>query len=229
MSPPPMQMSLNVRSDDAWSERPRFKTVEAFCPTTCQCGRAVESSSCPLPFGISCDRLGDRFCLTLNGRHYCPGPHDEILARSEHGIMIPSKWLHWWKNMNLNQWIRAATIKCGCWKSEHEYWPWMVEWRAGCPGFFGICWSLAADGFTSYPRSSRWKPWDELSPPGCPGGLTPFRHATLFSKMATNDATIVDPLLPQIQAAHEEMYRTLVYMGGEKKTMVSRDVSIYFP
>jgi hypothetical protein len=47
--------------------------------------------------------------------------------------------------------------------------------------------------------------------------------------MATNDATIVDPLLPQIQAAHEEMYRTLVYMGGEKKTMVSRDVSIYFP
>jgi hypothetical protein len=35
--------------------------------------------------------------------------------------------------------------------------------------------------------------------------------------MATNDATIVDPLLPQIQAAHEEMYRTLVYTGGEKK------------
>lgn len=89
-----------------------FKTVEAFCPTTCQCGRAVESSSCPLPFGISCDRLGDRFCLTLNGRHYCPG-------------------------------------------------------------------------------------------------LTPYRHATLFSKMATNDATIVDPLLPQIQAAHEETVRLL--------------------
>jgi len=89
-----------------------FKTVEAFCPTTCQCGAAVASSSCPLPFGIACDRLENRFCLTLNGRHHCPG-------------------------------------------------------------------------------------------------FTPFRHVTLFSKMATHDANIVDPLLLQIQAAHEETVRLL--------------------
>ena len=51
----------------------RFKTVEVFCPLTCQCSSANLGSGCPKPFGYACDRLSSQNCLTLNDQHYCPG------------------------------------------------------------------------------------------------------------------------------------------------------------
>lgn len=47
-----------------------FKTVEPFCPLTCQCdwnNRAA--SNCPLPYGKTCDSLDE--CATFEGQHYC--------------------------------------------------------------------------------------------------------------------------------------------------------------
>eukprot|EP00439_Symbiodinium_sp_Y106_P018497 s3841_g2.t1 len=47
-----------------------FKTVEPFCPLTCQCdwnNRAT--SNCPLPYGKTCDDLDE--CATFEGQHYC--------------------------------------------------------------------------------------------------------------------------------------------------------------
>eukprot|EP00913_Durusdinium_trenchii_P022383 g21027.t1 len=34
-----------------------FKTVEAFCPVSCQCSANTKSTACPEPFGYSCDEL----------------------------------------------------------------------------------------------------------------------------------------------------------------------------
>jgi len=50
-----------------------FKTVEVFCPLTCQCSSANLGSGCPKPFGYACDQLSSKYCLTLNDQHYCPG------------------------------------------------------------------------------------------------------------------------------------------------------------
>ncbi|CAK9069374.1 unnamed protein product [Durusdinium trenchii] len=50
-----------------------FKTVEAFCPVSCQCSANTKSTACPEPFGYSCDELEAARCLTLNDHHYCPG------------------------------------------------------------------------------------------------------------------------------------------------------------
>lgn len=51
-----------------------FKTLEVFCPLTCECSRTTPAdSACPRPFGYSCDELDREGCITWNGQHFCPG------------------------------------------------------------------------------------------------------------------------------------------------------------
>ncbi|CAK9048900.1 Uncharacterized protein SCF082_LOCUS27166 [Durusdinium trenchii] len=49
-----------------------FKTIEAFCPLTCGCSASHTLTSCPQPFGYSCDEIDRRGCLTWNDQTFCP-------------------------------------------------------------------------------------------------------------------------------------------------------------
>ena len=56
-----------------------FKTLEVFCPTTCECaGGTSAGSGCPRPFDMDCDlALGQ--CLTWKEQHWCPGINAEVV------------------------------------------------------------------------------------------------------------------------------------------------------
>jgi len=49
-----------------------FKTLEVFCPVSCECSADTLDSGCPRPFGYSCDQLERNRCLLYNNQHYCP-------------------------------------------------------------------------------------------------------------------------------------------------------------
>ena len=54
----------------AWN----FKTLEVFCPQTCDCLRTnSDGTGCPRPFGKYCNGGQVDGCLTWNDQHYCPG------------------------------------------------------------------------------------------------------------------------------------------------------------
>ena len=59
-----------------------FKTVEFFCPVTCECGWSTPSNaSCPRPFGYDCGFISS-FCIDVDDLHYCPDKNAEVVYRT---------------------------------------------------------------------------------------------------------------------------------------------------
>jgi len=54
-----------------------FKTLDYFCPITCDCDNAP-GSSCPLPQGYTCRELSQSDCLYYDSYYYCDGEVETI-------------------------------------------------------------------------------------------------------------------------------------------------------
>eukprot|EP00438_Fugacium_kawagutii_P019165 Skav219354 [mRNA] locus=scaffold76:477123:481309:- [translate_table: standard] len=74
------EQNISLGGCFAWSNNFdwKFKTLEVFCPRTCDCDwQNSEGSGCPRPFGMTCAGEEIYGCLSLNEQHYCLGYNAE--------------------------------------------------------------------------------------------------------------------------------------------------------
>ena len=64
-----------------------FKTVEFFCPQSCECELYPPEwgGLCPQPFGFDC-RYVQSNCITVNRQHYCLGRNAEVVRIAAHYV-----------------------------------------------------------------------------------------------------------------------------------------------